>query len=232
MSVYYNESEILGIAQDIVDERYDGNWGEIKQDLESDDIYRADEKLVYAIQDYMSLHLDTEDEDDEYELLEDLLHYIESRAKTSHRANRKRANLMSLDEALQQVANASFYEDKQITPETDGNGNIAGYRVEDDYGMNTDDWLWTYDQGLMDTDSVSEASRLMDHYEHFSSPHHIRYNMPESVKALENGQTVTFAYAIVRDDDAIFDEETQEFYDADGDPTDDVAGWILTADWF
>lgn len=155
-----------------------------------------------------------------------------SSMRNHRRANRKRANLMSLDEALQQVANASFYEDKQITPETDGNGNIAGYRVEDDYGMNTDDWRWTYDQGLMDTDSVSETSRLMDHYEYFDSSQHIRYNMPESVKALENGQTVTFAYAVVYDDDAVFDEETQEFYDADGDPTDDVAGWILTADWF
>ena len=135
-------------------------------------------------------------------------------------------NHVSLDEALQQVANASFYEDRQITPEA------GGYRVEDDYGMNTDDWQWSYDQGLMDTDSVSETSRLMEHYEQFTDAGHIRYNMPESVKALENGQTVTFAYAVVRDADAIFDEETQEFYDTDGDPTDDIAGWILTADWF
>ena len=148
---------------------------------------------------------------------------------TNHRA---RASLMSLDEALQQVANASFYEDKRITPETDGNGDIAGYRVEDDYGVNTNDWQWSYDQGLMDADSVSETSRLMEHYEQFANAEHIRYHMSESVKALENGQTVTFAYAIVYDADAIFDEKTQEYYDADGCLTDDIAGWILTADWF
>lgn len=90
MSIYYDQNEIPGIAQDIVDQEYGGNWGEIKQDLESGDIYRADEKLVYTIQDYMSSHLDTEDEDDEDILTEELLAHMENKAKTSHRANRKR----------------------------------------------------------------------------------------------------------------------------------------------
>ena len=92
MSVYYNESEIPGIAQDIVDREYGGDWGEIKRDMESNDIYLADEKLVYTIQDYMGSFLDVEDEDDDVELLEDLLFYIEDRAKTSRRANRKTAD--------------------------------------------------------------------------------------------------------------------------------------------
>ena len=133
------------------------------------------------------------------------------------RANRKRANLMSLDEALQQVANASFYEDLVVIP-VDG-----GFVVEDGYSYLAEGWEYT-EMGLDGPDHF-ETTRLMESYESFDTAQHIRYNMPESVEALENGQAVEFAYAVVMDLDIDWgDDELNEMYEGD-----EVAGWLLVS---
>ena len=135
-----------------------------------------------------------------------------------------------LNGVLRRVARASFYEDLQVTPLK---GEEDRYRVEDTTANEqVDDWEWSYEGGIRGLDTVSECTRLMETYEHFSTSEHIRYFMPESVEALKNGKTVIFAYAVVTDRDAEWSEEKQEFYDADGYPADNVAGWILTANHY
>src|SRR5690554_5629793 len=96
---------------------------------------------------------------------------------------------LTLDEALQDVANRSFYEDCKVTPlvMADDHADIRGYVVEDDISHATDEWRWSYDEGIHDRDSVSETSRLHSHFEYYTHADHVRYNMPESVEALENG---------------------------------------------
>lgn len=136
--------------------------------------------------------------------------------------------ITDLNGALRRVASASFYEDIQVTP-------IGGdrYRVEDTTANEqTEDWLWSYEKGLQDGDSVSDHTMLMDHCERYDIPEQIRYFLPDSVEALKNGKTVTFAYAVVYDSEVFWDDEKQEHLDADGYPADDIAGWILTANHY
>lgn len=136
---------------------------------------------------------------------------------------------LTLDEALQDVASRSFYEDCKVTPLLRaGSDRIEGYIVEDDTSHATDDWQWTYDDGIRGRDSVSEMSRLHDSYETYTHAEHIRYNMGESVEALENGIPVTFAYAIVDDADVTTDD-LGNGTDKDGHPAESVAGWIMVA---
>lgn len=137
---------------------------------------------------------------------------------------------LTLDEALQDVANRSFYEDCKVTPlvMADDHADIRGYVVEDDISHATDEWRWSYDEGIHDRDSVSETSRLHDPCETYTHADHVRYNMPESVAALENGVPVTFAYAIVDDADVTTDDQGNGT-DKDGYPADPVAGWIMIA---
>lgn len=137
--------------------------------------------------------------------------------------------ITDLSGALRRVARASFYEDIQVTPI----GEDDRYRVEDTTANEQrDDWYWSYEKGIHDGDSVAEHSRLMEHYEHFNSSEHIRFNMSESVEALKKGKTVVFAYAIVTDLDVTWSNEDQVHYDSDGHPADDIAGWILTANHY
>src|SRR5690625_3325771 len=118
----------------------------------------------------------------------------------------------SLEHALEDIARRSFYEDATITPLT----SVGAYMVTDDANVvGTDDWYWSREDGLQDAVSVSEASRLHEAYETYNSATHIRYSLPASVEALEEGRAVTFAYAIVTDLDA--------------DDEDNIAGWILTS---
>ena len=135
---------------------------------------------------------------------------------------------LTLDEALQDVARRSFYEDCKVTPlvMADNPADVRGYVVEDDTSHATDEWSWSYDEGIRDRDSVSETSRLHEAFESYSHAEHIRYNMTESVEALENGTPVTFAYAIVNDDDVTTDDQGNGT-DRDGFPADSVAGWIM-----
>lgn len=123
----------------------------------------------------------------------------------------------TLDEALDIVAKASFYEDKCIEPVT------GGYEVSDTTTHATDEWYWSYDGGVKDRDSVSETSRLHESYESYSTSGHIRYNMNESVAVLEAGtHAVEFAYAIVNDEDII----------NEGEVSDPIVGWMLVANHY
>src|SRR5699024_4482077 len=137
---------------------------------------------------------------------------------------------LTLDEALQDVANRSFYEDCTVTPcYAAGEGYpfpIVAYRVEDSTNHNSDDWSWSYDNGVEDTGSVSECSRLFDPYESFSSSANIRHYLPEAVEELEYGTAeVAFSYAIVRDLDHVCELPDQGCDSC-------VAGWIICADFF
>lgn len=137
---------------------------------------------------------------------------------------------LTLDEALQDVANRSFYEDCKVTPlvMADNPADVRGYVVEDDTSHATDEWSWSYSEGIQDRDSVSETSFLHLAGEFYDDAAHVRYNMPESVAALENGVPVTFAYAIVDDDDVTTDDQGNGT-DRDGYPADPVAGWIMVS---
>lgn len=137
---------------------------------------------------------------------------------------------LTLDEALQDIANRSFYEGCTVTPcFAAGEGYphpIAAYRVEDSANHMDDDWSWTYDNGVEDSDSVSECSRLFDPYESFNSSANIRHYLPEAVEELEYGSSaVAFSYAIVQDLDHVCDYPDQGC-------DDDIAGWIICANFF
>ena len=136
-----------------------------------------------------------------------------------------------LDDALTDVARRSFYEDCIVTPLLARDGRVFAWTVEDEGGAGlADDWTWTYGGGVEGQGSADEVSRLHDPYEHYATAEHIRYNMPESVEALESGtHAVTFAYAIVYDGDVTWDDDSQVYLDEDGHEADDVAGWILAA---
>lgn len=140
--------------------------------------------------------------------------------------------MLSLNEALAEIARRSFYEDAVVVPvvRVDALTDPVGYVVEDDPGtLNTDEWTWTYAGGVAHADSVSEISRLHDAAESYATADHIRHNLPESVAALESGKRVTFGYAAVEDGDVdrdidgnAVDPDTRELVDS-------LAGWILTA---
>ena len=144
------------------------------------------------------------------------------------------AIVRTLNEALQIVADRSFYEDTRITPlvDVEDASMIEAYLVDEDHLHQSDDWEWSYERGILDTDSVSECSRLFEPSEYLSCAAHVRHNMADAVELLESGtSSVGFAYVIVRDSDVTFNEETQAYYDADGELADDIAGWALVAEW-
>lgn len=126
---------------------------------------------------------------------------------------------LTLEEALQAIAETSFYEDRQITPLGDGK-----YTVESTYTEGSDDWYWSYSDGL-EGPKVSERSRLHESYESYSEAQHIRYNLPETVAKLEAGtHTADFAYAIAHDNDPC-----NEICDDGNCMCDGLAGWLLIA---
>lgn len=144
------------------------------------------------------------------------------------------AIVRTLDDALQIVADRSFYEDTRITPlvHADDTSMIEAYLVDVDHLHPSEEWEWSYERGLHDTDSVSECSRLFEPSEFLSRAAHVRHNMADAVERLEAGtSSVAFAYVIVRDADVIWNEDTQAYYDADGELADDIAGWALVAEW-
>ena len=122
---------------------------------------------------------------------------------------------MTLDEALQVVADASFYEDKIIY-------FAAGeWHADDDTPYYSyDDVTWT-DDGL-DFGAAKpplDHSRLMEAYEMFTTSADIRYYLPAAIEELEWGHSVIFTYQPVSV--GILDE------DEDGDT---LAGWVLIAE--
>ena len=143
----------------------------------------------------------------------------------------------TLDAALEHVASA---EDAfnvgglTVVPLLDGT-----YKVSDDYGTAyAGDYLgWTYADGLDlgwgHVGNAREWTRLFDSAKFWDRAEHVRYNMPGSVEALKSGHAVTFAYAIAENLDLVWDDESQEYVDADDGTAygDNVAGWAVLAFW-
>ena len=144
------------------------------------------------------------------------------------------AIVRTLDDALQIIADRSFYEDTRITPlvHADDASTVEAYLVDVDHLHQGDDWEWSYERGILDADSVSECSRLFEPSEFLSCAAHVRHNMADAVELLESGtSSVGFAYVIVSDSDVIWNESDGNYYDADGELADDIAGWALVAEW-
>ena len=99
----------------------------------------------------------------------------------------------TLDAALQDIANRYFYDDATVTPVN------GGYAVADDYATSFPDdvVLWDDVSGVDWPTRADDHSRLHESYESYETAEHIRYNLSAAVEALEGGQAVTFAYAIV-----------------------------------
>lgn len=128
----------------------------------------------------------------------------------------------TLDGALQDIASRSLYEDATVTP------TKIGFTVEDDFGTSYagDPIPWTHDGGMELPADISENSRLHEPAEYYDGAHHIRYNLPAAVEALESGHAVTFAYAIVENRNCFggYWYELTECETCECDPT---VGWAL-----
>ena len=132
---------------------------------------------------------------------------------------------MKLIEALQAVADSSFYEDLIVTPL--GNGEYAVDRTSSEYGADSDRFEWTPDFGFQSPETV-ETAGFMESYELFDSHKNIEHYLPESIEHLKDGYPVEYAYTVVYDGDVTYDVYGN-VYDPDGELTDDVVGWTLTA---
>ena len=121
---------------------------------------------------------------------------------------------MTLDEALQVVAESSFYDDKLVyfaAGEWNADGDTSYYSYED--------VTWTHDGLDFGTDKPPlDHSGLMMDDQTFSVSSQIRRYLPQAVEALERGRSVIFTYQPVSV--GILDDE-------DGDT---IAGWVLIAE--
>ena len=133
--------------------------------------------------------------------------------------------MLTLTEALQAIADRSFYEDATITPV--GNGMFT---VNDDYNTAYagDAIEWSHDAGMSIPTNVADHSRLHETYEVYGAAEHVSYNLPHAVELLEAGHAVTFAYAIV-DNLNCFDGSGDSLTDREGCQCDRTVGWTLLA---
>ena len=133
--------------------------------------------------------------------------------------------MLTLTEALQAIADRSFYEDATITPL--GNGR---YAVEGDFNTAYagDSIEWSYDTGMVLPANVANHSRLHEVYEVYGAAEHVSYNLPHAVELLEAGHAVTFAYAIVEDSNC-FDGSGDSLTDCEDCDCDRTVGWALLA---
>jgi hypothetical protein len=121
---------------------------------------------------------------------------------------------MTLDEALQVVAESSFYEDNLVY-------FAAGEWHADDYTAchSYEDVTWTHYGLDFGTDMPPlDHSGLMMADQYFSESAQIRWYLPQAVEALERGRSVIFTYQPVSV--GILDEEEDD---------DTLAGWVLIA---
>ena len=130
----------------------------------------------------------------------------------------------TLDSALSDIAGRSFYDDATVTPVE------GGYEVTEDFSTAYagDSIPWTYDGGMELPADISDNSRLHDPAEYYDGAHHIRYNLPAAVEALESGHSVTFAYALVEDRNC-FDGSGDELTECENCECDRTVGWALLA---
>ena len=132
---------------------------------------------------------------------------------------------MNLNEALQAVADTSFYEDLLVTPL--GHGEYTVSRTHSDYGADSDEFEWTEELGYQHPHAV-ETAGLMHPSEVFYTHKNIEHYLPGSVEYLESGYPVEYAYTVIYDLDVTYDLDGNAL-DQDGELTDDVVGWTLTA---
>ena len=132
---------------------------------------------------------------------------------------------MNLTEALQAVADSSFYEDLLITPL--GNGEYEVDRTSSEYGADSDRFEWTAEGGYQHPSEV-ETAGFMESYELFDHHKDIEHYLPGSIEHLKEGHPVEYAYTIIYDRDVTYDVYGN-MYDDDGNLTDDIVGWTLTA---
>lgn len=116
----------------------------------------------------------------------------------------------TLNEALEDIANRSFYEGAVIIPEN------GAYHVENDSNPGEDSVTWSEGTGMDLPENVLDNSRVHENFEYYSTATHLRFNLEGAVEALENGETVAFHYVFV-------DDVAGDFED---DPT---VGWALLA---
>ena len=130
----------------------------------------------------------------------------------------------ALNGALQDIAERSFYEDATVTPVE------GGYKVTEDFSTAYagDSIQWTYDGGMELPGGILDNSRLHYPAEYYDGAHHIRYNLPAAVEALESGHAVTFAYAIVEDLNC-FDGSGDVLTECEDCQCDRTVGWVLLA---
>ena len=130
----------------------------------------------------------------------------------------------TLDEALQDIAERSFYEDATVAPVE------GGYEVTDDFSTAYagDSIQWTYDGGMELPGGILDSSRLHESYEFYNDVRHIRYHMASAIEAIESGHAVTFAYAIVEDLNC-FDGSGDALTECEDCQCDRTVGWVLLA---
>ena len=133
--------------------------------------------------------------------------------------------MLTLTEALQAIADRSFYEGATVTPL--GNGR---YTVGDDFSTSYagDNIEWSYDGGMELPANVADHSRLHETYEFYDAASHVAFNLPHAVELLEAGHAVTFAYAIVEDSNC-FDGSCDTLTECEDCQCDRTVGWTLLA---
>jgi len=139
--------------------------------------------------------------------------------------------MFTLTEALQAIADRSFYEDATVTPLGDGR-----YAVGDDFGTAYagDSIMWSYDGGMELPANVADHSRLHEASEFYDAADHVAFNLPHAVELLEAGHAVTFAYTVVEafcertGDAADIDHNRCECLECDSGGT-ELVGWALLA---
>lgn len=130
----------------------------------------------------------------------------------------------TLDGALSDIAGRSFYDDATVTPVE------GGYEVTEDFSTAYagDSIPWTHDGGMELPADISENSRLHEPAEYYAGAHHIRYNLPAAVEALQAGHAVAFAYAIVEDLNC-FDGSGDALTECEDCQCHRTVGWVLLA---
>lgn len=133
--------------------------------------------------------------------------------------------MLTITEALQAIADRSFYEDATITPV--GNGMFT---VDEDFNTAYagDSIEWSYDAGMSLPANVADHSRLHEPCEFYDNAGHVSYNLPHAVELLEAGHAVTFAYAIVEDSNC-FDGSGDSLTGCEDCDCDRTVGWALLA---
>lgn len=131
---------------------------------------------------------------------------------------------MNLTEALQAVAQASFDEDLLITPLGGGKYGTASTSVYE-----TEEVAWSELHGLEYPESDDlEVADVFHPSEFIDNASQIEHYLPEAVEWLKEGTPVSFAYAVVEDRTALYqDANGYDMLDEDYDP--EPVGWTICA---